>query len=91
MLTISEAARLLHVHSNTLRRWADKGLINSHRIAKRGDRRFLFYDIEQFLVNSQIDKQGFAPLKKVSDSTTSYSQEITDNQQQLLLMNNKKE
>ena len=68
MLTISEAAQLLHVHPNTLRRWADKGIIDSFRITKRGDRRFLYSNIDEFLVNSQIDQQGFAPPKRVSES-----------------------
>ena len=49
MLTISEVARILHVHPNTLRRWADKGIIESYCITTRGDRRFMPYDIDQFL------------------------------------------
>ena len=49
MLTISEVARILHVHPNTLRRWADKGIIRSFCITPRGDRRFMPQDIDQFL------------------------------------------
>jgi excisionase family DNA binding protein len=49
MLNIREVARLLHVHSNTIRRWSDQGLITAHRINRRGDRRFRREDIVKFL------------------------------------------
>jgi excisionase family DNA binding protein len=49
MLTINEVSRLLHVHPNTLRRWADKGIVKSYCITTRGDRRFVPRDIDQFL------------------------------------------
>ena len=58
MLTIREVSRLLHVHPNTLRRWADKGVIRSFCITPRGDRRFISQDIDQFLegMNTQNRK-----------------------------------
>ena len=40
MLTVREVSQLLHVHSNTLRRWSDQGIIKAYRIGPRGDRRF---------------------------------------------------
>ena len=49
MLTVGEVSTLLHIHPNTLRRWADKGLIKSFCITPRGDRRFTPQDIDQFL------------------------------------------
>lgn len=49
MLTVREVARLLHIHSNTVRRWADRGIIRAYRITSRGDRRFRRRDIAQFL------------------------------------------
>ena len=49
MLTVREASALLHVHPNTLRRWADKGIIKSIWVTARGDRRFISRDIDQFL------------------------------------------
>jgi excisionase family DNA binding protein len=49
MLTVREVARLLHIHSNTVRRWADQGLIKAYRITSRGDRRFRKEDINDFL------------------------------------------
>jgi excisionase family DNA binding protein len=58
MLTITEVSRLLHVHPNTLRRWADKGVIRSFCITPRGDRRFMSQDIDHFLegMNTQNRK-----------------------------------
>ncbi len=41
LLTVKEAVQILHIHENTLRRWADKGILTTVRIGPRGDRRFL--------------------------------------------------
>jgi len=49
MLTVPEVARLLNVHTNTLRRWSDRGIIRAFRINSRGDRRFRREDIALFL------------------------------------------
>ena len=49
MLTLREVGRLLHVHSNTLRRWSDQGIIKAYRIGPRGDRRFRAEDIAKLL------------------------------------------
>ena len=49
MLTVSEVARLLKVHPNSVRRWANQGLLKVYRIGRRGDRRFRVDDINQFL------------------------------------------
>jgi excisionase family DNA binding protein len=46
LLSTSEAADLLCVHPNTLRRWADANLLRSFRIGPRRDRRFLRQDVE---------------------------------------------
>ncbi len=45
LLTTREAAQLLAVHANTLRRWNQKGLIKAYRVGIRGDRRFLRKDV----------------------------------------------
>lgn len=49
MLTPREVAELLHIHTNTLRRWSDKGRIVAYRINPRGDRRYMLKDIDCFL------------------------------------------
>ena len=56
LLTISEAAEFLHVHTNTLRRWSDIGLLLSYRICERGDRRFFREDLIRFLSDYKVYK-----------------------------------
>ena len=51
MLTVREVAILLHVHTNTVRRWSDRGLIKAQRITQRGDRRFNREEIQRFLTD----------------------------------------
>jgi DNA-binding transcriptional MerR regulator len=57
MLTLRDVSRLLQVHPNTLRRWADKGIVKSFCVAPRGDRRFTPQDIDQFLVVMNTQNQ----------------------------------
>jgi excisionase family DNA binding protein len=52
LLTTGEAAEMLHLHPNTVRRWGDRGLLKPCRIGPRGDRRFVEVDVTN-LVNSQ--------------------------------------
>jgi len=49
MLTVSDVARLLNVHINTIRRWSNQGILKAYRIGSRGDRRFQQEDITNFL------------------------------------------
>ena len=64
MLTVGDVARLLHIHINTVRRWSDQGIIKSHRITRRGDRRFTQGDIALFIArfNSYGSDQERATL-----------------------------
>jgi excisionase family DNA binding protein len=50
LLTADEAAGLLHIHINTVRRWSNIGILKSFRIGPRGDRRFRKRDLIQFVI-----------------------------------------
>jgi excisionase family DNA binding protein len=45
MITTSEAAVILHLNVNTVRRWADKGILKGYILGRRGDRRFVKADV----------------------------------------------
>ena len=49
MLTTSEVARRLGAHINSVRHWADIGLLPCYRIGVRKDRRFRSEDVAVFL------------------------------------------
>jgi excisionase family DNA binding protein len=49
MLTPGDVARILNVHTNTVRRWSSLGILRGFRIGPRGDRRFLKQDVDKFL------------------------------------------
>jgi excisionase family DNA binding protein len=66
MLTVREVIQLLHVHSNTLRRWSDQGILKAYRIGPRGDRRFKPEDIAVLLLQ---ENKGLPPDTRESGST----------------------
>ena len=49
MLRLSEVALLLRLHPNTVRAWADKGLLTAYRLGRRGDRRFRRDEVMELL------------------------------------------
>ena len=53
LLTTSEAAELLNVHVNTVRRWSNRGMLETYRIGSRSDRRFRRRDVDKLLRKSQ--------------------------------------
>jgi len=72
MLTVREVSQILHVHSNTLRRWSDLGIIKAYRIGPRGDRRFKQEDINLLLTE---ESKGLLPNANESteiDKVTQY-------------------
>ena len=67
MLTVRQVSRLLHIHSNTLRRWSNQGIITPYRINVRGDRRFRLEDVDDLL--SELKENGGSPKKAESISS----------------------
>ena len=49
MLRVSEVALMVDAHPNSVRYWADIGLLPTIRIGLRGDRRFKKEDVNVFL------------------------------------------
>ena len=49
LLTINQAAEILNVHAETLRRWGRQGKLTAIRVNDRGDRRYRQEDIEAYL------------------------------------------
>ncbi len=49
LIRISEAAEMLGVNPETLRRWGRSGRLKAVIISKRGDRRYKKEDIERFI------------------------------------------
>lgn len=45
LLTMREASHMLHVHSNTLRRWCGQGIVKAYRIGPGNHRRFKAGDL----------------------------------------------
>ena len=72
MLTVREVSQILHVHSNTLRRWSDLGLIKAYRIGPRGDRRFRQEDITLMLLEESKGILTNANESMTIDKTDEY-------------------
>jgi excisionase family DNA binding protein len=49
LLTTSQAAKILNVHTNTIRRWSDSKILITFRIGSRGDRRYRIKDVMHLL------------------------------------------
>lgn len=49
LLTIRQAAKILNVNVETLRRWDKRGKLKAIRIGSRGDRRYRKTDIEAYI------------------------------------------
>jgi len=56
LLTTRQAAEILNVHENTIRRWSEKGIIKPYRIGPRADRRFP--ETEIVALNNRIHQQS---------------------------------
>jgi len=49
LLTIRQAAEVLNVHVETLRRWDKSGKLKAIRVNERGDRRYRPEDLEKLM------------------------------------------
>ena len=49
LLKVSEVAEIMNAHPNSVRHWANSGLLPSYRIGRRGGRRFRVQDVDEFL------------------------------------------
>lgn len=61
MLTISQAAKLLGVHPDTLRRWEKAGKLSPIRFVNRGHRRYRSDEIMDLIKNSTQQKADPSP------------------------------
>lgn len=50
LLTIRQAAEVLNVHVETLRRWDKAGKLKAIRVNERGDRRYKPEDLEKMMI-----------------------------------------
>jgi diguanylate cyclase (GGDEF)-like protein/excisionase family DNA binding protein len=55
-LTTQGASRLLGVHPNTMRAWADQGRVRCLRVNARGDRRFRLADLQAFMAAAEAQR-----------------------------------
>ena len=56
MLTTGEVARLFGVHTSTVRRWSERGLLKAYRVGPRGDRRFRREDVAVLYLERAVRK-----------------------------------
>ncbi|MBU4536552.1 helix-turn-helix domain-containing protein [Patescibacteria group bacterium] len=52
ILTLKQACGALNCHSNTLRKWDNKGILKAMRFGSRGDRRYNKKDVAAFIKKS---------------------------------------
>jgi diguanylate cyclase (GGDEF)-like protein/excisionase family DNA binding protein len=69
-LSVTRAAEVLGVHSNTIRAWSDAGRLRYYRINPRGDRRYRLGDLQRFLAAHGEVADG-TPPERVRDATGS--------------------
>ena len=63
---MSDAAKLLGVHVNTVRSWTDQGLLSCLRINSRGDRRYALSELERFLSRASDAADASHPEQHVA-------------------------
>jgi excisionase family DNA binding protein len=73
LITVSEAAKILHVHQNTLVRWTDQGVINALRIGARGDRRYTVSDVQHLLLVLQSHYWNVRTVKELAHTRRTFT------------------
>lgn len=63
MLTVSQAARRVNTHPNSVRAWSNAGLLQGYRVGVRGDRRFNADDVDTFMRSRKISGVQKDPKK----------------------------
>lgn len=58
LLTIREVANRLRVRRETVRAWANSGVLPCYRLGARGDRRFKESDVRRFLEREKGSRGG---------------------------------
>ena len=76
LLNVRKTARLLDVHPNTLRNWANQGRLPCYTVNSRGDRRFRLEDIEDFLERNRAEVRPAKPVVE-PDKFTEPERKIT--------------
>ena len=76
LLTVSEVARFLGVHSSTVRRWEKEGVLKSYAIGLRGNLRFKEEDILKCVVISKRFKQDVINFLQQSTHGVSLSGDL---------------
>lgn len=56
LLRINEAAEMLGVNPETLRRWDREGKLLAIKVSKRGDRRYKLEDLQKFIEDNKNTK-----------------------------------
>jgi len=54
LLRIKEAAEMLGVNPETLRRWDNEGRLKAVRMGKRGDRRYKIEDLQKIMDDKRV-------------------------------------
>ncbi len=56
MMTPGAVAALFNVHVNTVRKWSDREVLKSHRVGRRGDRRFSPEDVAVLYLQRAVQR-----------------------------------
>ena len=57
LLRIKEAAEMLGISTETLRRWDRKGKLPAVRVSERGDRRYKLDDLKRFIEKNKTNNK----------------------------------